>query len=118
VSSSDPLRLPETQVRLLLALSQLGKATVPDLVRSLRGSEAEVLATTAHALLLRLQTAGLVKSTKTPQNRLWSLSDPAGFFELLRADARRTLVSRYASDPQALRALLVEIQQLLSEPSP
>jgi predicted ArsR family transcriptional regulator len=118
VSLSESPRLPETQIRLLLTLANLGQATAPDLARALAGVEPEVTANTAQALLLRLQAAGLVESTRTIQNRLWKLTHPESLFDLLRSDARRILTSRYASDSLALRALLVEVEQLLAETPP
>src|SRR3954469_18985500 len=50
--------LPETEMRIFLALSRLGAATAADLARRL----GNVLATTVYSLLQRMEKKGLVAS--------------------------------------------------------
>jgi hypothetical protein len=106
------LLLPQSELRLLLALRRLEAATAPQLSRHLKNDPNP---NTAQRLLFRLEQKGLVRGSKVDTNRIWELSNPTGMPALLEADASHLLQARYDCDPLALRALLAEIEKILKE---
>lgn len=108
----ETLLLPQSELRLVLALRRLKSATAPQLSRHLNNDPNP---NTAQRLLYRLESKGLVRGTRVDTSRVWELSDPNGMPALLQMEARHLLQARYDYDPLALRALLAEIERILKE---
>lgn len=108
----ETLLLPQSELRLVLALRRLKSATAPQVSRYLNNDPNP---NTAQRLLYRLESKGLVRGTRVDTSRIWELSNPNGIPALLQAEARHLLHTRYDYDPLALRALLTEIERILKE---
>jgi len=106
--------LPQSELRLVLLLNQVGEATAPQLARAM---PQEFSADTVKALLNRLAARGIVTSRKPSTSRLWSLDRSVVVPDLLRTDIRHILENRYGFDPLAIQALLQLVGELVNQKS-
>jgi predicted transcriptional regulator len=104
--------VPETELRILIALFRLGDATSPELSAYLTSEDAPLSANTVKGLLHRLLKRGYVRTDKRHSSRVWSVN-PEKINEVLKAEAKYVVRFRHDGDPRMLNLLLKEIHAVL-----
>jgi hypothetical protein len=108
--------VPETELRILIALLCLGKATSPELAAYLTSESSPLSANTVKGLLHRLRQRGYVDAETLLSSRIWSVKQER-IMEVLKCEAEYVVKFRHLGDPVMLGLLLREIQSVLESPA-
>jgi predicted transcriptional regulator len=115
MSDEKVVRIPPTEVKILLALLQLGVASAPEIAQAISQTPMPTSADTVKALLRRLESRGLVATKRSHSSRVWRLPNRKKVHEVLRGTARQIVREIYGADPLMLSLLLEEASEALAE---
>jgi predicted transcriptional regulator len=115
MSVANVVRIPPTEVKILLALLQLGVASAPEIAQAVSEAPPPTSPDTVKALLRRLESRGFVATKRSHSSRVWWLPNKKKVHEVLRETARLIVREIYGSDPLMISLLLEEASEALAE---